>query len=107
MKQSFLSSALSMFGRGKKEENGAALDTPKETKVYFEEGGAKYHTNAHCSGMRKPQYIPLSVAKNAAFLRVRNARRMVSRRLSGQLPPLRCSPLQPQMKQSPFLNFFP
>ena len=63
MKQSFLSSALSMFGRGKKEENGAALDTPKETKVYFEEGGAKYHTNAHCSGMRKPQYIPLSVAK--------------------------------------------
>nr|UVY40317.1 MAG: HIRAN domain protein [Bacteriophage sp.] len=63
MKQSFLSSALSMFGRGKKEENSAALDTPKETKVYFEEGGAKYHTNAHCSGMRKPQYIPLSVAK--------------------------------------------
>ena len=55
MKQSFLSSALSMFGRGKKEENGAALDTPKETKVYFEDGGAKYHTNAHCSGMRKPQ----------------------------------------------------
>ena len=46
-----------------KEENGAALDTPKETKVYFEDVGAKYHTNAHCSGMRKPQYIPLSVAK--------------------------------------------
>ena len=63
MKQSFLSSALSMLGRGKKEEKGAAVDTPKETKVYFEEGGAKYHTNAHCSGMRKPQYIPLSVAK--------------------------------------------
>ena len=52
-----------MLGRGKKEEKGAAVDTPKETKVYFEEGGAKYHTNAHCSGMRKPQYIPLSVAK--------------------------------------------
>lgn len=47
-----------MFGRGKKEENGAALDTPKETKVYFEEGGAKYHTNAHCSGMRKPAIYP-------------------------------------------------
>lgn len=45
-----------MLGRGKKEEKGTAVDTPKETKVYFEEGGAKYHTNAHCSGMRKPQY---------------------------------------------------
>lgn len=63
MKQSFLSSALSMFGRGKKEERCAAVDAAKETKVYFEEGGTKYHTNAHCSGMRKPQYIPLSVAK--------------------------------------------
>ena len=63
MKQSFLSSALSMFGRGKKEERCAAVDAAKETKVYFEEGGTRYHTNAHCSGMRKPQYIPLSVAK--------------------------------------------
>lgn len=63
MKQSFLSSALSMFWRGKKEERCAAVDAAKETKVYFEEGGTKYHTNAHCSGMRKPQYIPLSVAK--------------------------------------------
>ena len=52
-----------MFGRGKKEERCAAVDAAKETKVYFEEGGTKYHTNAHCSGMRKPQYIPLSVAK--------------------------------------------
>ena len=44
MKQSFLSSALSMFGRGKKEERCAAVDAAKETKVYFEEGGTKYLT---------------------------------------------------------------
>lgn len=107
MKQSFLSSALSMFGRGKKEERCAAVDAAKETKVYFEEGGTKYHTNAHCSGMRKPQYIPLSVAKKRGLSPCKNARRTVSHRPSGQLPPRRRSFLRPQAKQSPLLNFFP
>ena len=44
-------------------KEAVTMDAAKETKVYFEEGGAKYHTSAHCSGMRNPRYVPLSVAK--------------------------------------------
>ena len=107
MKQSFLSSALSMLGRGKKEEKGAAVDTPKETKVYFEEGGAKYHTNAHCSGMRKPQYIPLSVAKKRGLSPCKKCAPYGVAPTVRPAPPLPFSPLQSQAKQSPLLNFFP
>lgn len=39
------------------------LSDKQEHYVYIEADGKKYHNDPKCSGMKKPQYIPISKAK--------------------------------------------
>ena len=49
-------------------EAAAPPSTPKRTiRVYNEKGGKKYHSDKKCSGMKKPEYVPIEYALRKGY----------------------------------------